>query len=138
PLGSYEIDAAAQQAGVIFLNDWTFEPGLELAFDAIRWRAVSASSVPVDTPTGIISGITVHAREIFLKGKQLGNRANVFSRVGDSITYSPYFLTPFGVGQFDLGQYRAELTPVLQYFGQANARDGNSFASSPLAAGNGW
>ncbi len=40
PLGIFEIDASAQQAGVIYLNDWTFEPGLELTFDAIRWRAV--------------------------------------------------------------------------------------------------
>ncbi len=138
PLGTFEIDAAAQQAGVIYLNDWTFEPGLELAFDAIRWRPIVGVGAPVETPAGIISGISIHAREIFLKGKQLGNRANVFSRVGDSITYSGYFLKPFGLGQYDLGQYRAELEPVIQYFSQANARDGNSFANSPLAAGNGW
>ncbi len=40
PLGMYEIDVTEEQAGVIFLNDWTFEPGLEIAFDAIRWRPV--------------------------------------------------------------------------------------------------
>jgi hypothetical protein len=40
PLGIFEIDATAKQPGVIYLNDWTFEPGLELAFDALRWRPV--------------------------------------------------------------------------------------------------
>jgi GDSL-like Lipase/Acylhydrolase family len=137
PLGDYEIDAAAEQPGVIFLNDWTFEPGLELAFDALRWRPIVGVTAPGDV-SGIISGITVHAREIFLKGKQLGNRANVFSRVGDSISASPLFLTPIGLGQYDLGPYRDELAPVLNYFSQANARTGNSFANAPLAAGNGW
>ncbi len=40
PLGIYQIDAAAQQAGVVYLDDWTLEPNLEVAFDAIRWRSI--------------------------------------------------------------------------------------------------
>jgi len=140
-LGTFQIDAAAKDPGVIFLNDWTFEPGREVAFDAIRWRPVTGTTTGGgggSTSYSVISGITAHAREIYLKGKQLGNRANVFSRVGDSISASPYFLTPIGQGQYDLGPYRDELGPVVQYFSQANARAGNSFANAPLSAGNGW
>jgi hypothetical protein len=84
-----------------------------------------------------LSGVTAHARQIFLQGQRLGNRANVFSRVGDSITASPYFLTPIGLGQYDLGAY-GYLSGVIGYFSQANARAGNSFANPPLAAGAGW
>ncbi len=133
PLGMFQINTSAPQAGMIYLTDWTFEPGLEIAFDAIRYR-------PVLEPGAfrVLSGITPRAREIYLKGKSLGNRANVFSRVGDSITASPLFLTPIGENRYDLGAFTAELLPVVQYFLPANARAGNSFANPSLAAGNGW
>ncbi|MEP7287700.1 MAG: SGNH/GDSL hydrolase family protein [Chloroflexota bacterium] len=134
-IGTFQIDAAAKEAGVIYLNDWTFEPGLELAFDALRWRPVTGTS---GGNTGIISNITPRAKEIFLKGKALGLRTNVFSKVGDSITFSPSFLTPIGQGQYDLAAYSAELLPVIQFFSQQTARVGNSFANPSLAAGPGW
>jgi hypothetical protein len=132
-IGTFQIDAGAQQPGVVYLNDWTFEPGLEIAFDALRWRPVVGQ-----VTLQVVGNITFTAREIFQRGKTLGNRPNVFSRVGDSITASPYFLTPIGLRQFDLGAYKAELEPVVQYFSQVDARAGNSFANSSLAAGNGW
>jgi hypothetical protein len=137
PLGIFQIDAAAREAGTIYLNDWTFEPGLELAFDSIRWRQV-LGTLPVGGGYTLISNINQNSKDIFLKGKSLGNRPNVFSRVGDSITASPFFLTPIGQGQANLGQYVATLSPVINYFSQANARAGNSFANPPLSAGNGW
>ncbi len=136
-LGIFQLDATAQEAGVIYLNDWTFEPDHELAFDAIRWRPV-LGTLPVGGGLSVISNITPNSKDIFLKGKSLGNRSNVFSRVGDSISASPYFLTPIGLGQSNLASYGADLSPVIAYFSQANARAGNSFASPPLSAGNGW
>ena len=107
--------------------------------------AVEASPTPTSSRGGLggvglpawLSGVTAHAREIFLKGQSLGNRANVFSRVGDSISASAYFLTPIGRGQYDLGEY-AYLSGVIEYFSQANARVGNSFVNPPLAAREGW
>jgi murein DD-endopeptidase MepM/ murein hydrolase activator NlpD len=41
-LGVFDIDKSAVNAGAVFLNDLTFETatGLEIAFDAIRWRQV--------------------------------------------------------------------------------------------------
>jgi hypothetical protein len=40
-IGTFQIDTSIKEAGVIYLNDWTFEPGLEIAFDAIRWTPVA-------------------------------------------------------------------------------------------------
>ena len=103
--------------------------------------AVEASPTPTSAFLASVppwlTGITSNARQIFLRGQQMGNRANVFSRVGDSITVSPHFLYPFGQGQYDLGQYGG-LAGALGYFSQANARAGNSFVNTPLAAGGGW
>ncbi len=92
---------------------------------------------PIDTGDyPYISGITEHAREIFLAGQQLGNRPNVFSKVGDSITANDNFLIPIGRGDYNLADY-AYLQPVIDYF-SAPARHGNSFVTDSLAAGPGW
>ncbi len=67
----------------------------------------------------------------------MGNRANIFSKIGDSITANPWTLYPIGWGTYDLGEY-SHLQPVLNYFIAENARDGNSFRNVPLAAEPGW
>ena len=85
----------------------------------------------------ILSGITDQTHEIFRRGQHLGNRANVFSKVGDSLTVATYVLYPIGWGAANLHQYQS-LSPVIEYFSAANARDGNSFANISLAADNGW
>jgi hypothetical protein len=137
PLGLFEIDAAAQDPGVVFLDDWTFEPNQEIGFNALRWTLVTPANTGTGA-TGVISNITPFAKQIFQNGQNLGNRANVFVRLGDSISYSPEFLTPIGQGQVNLGSYGA-LAQTIQYFSSVNVRGaGNSFVNPPLAAGNGW
>jgi len=79
--------------------------------------------------------VTRRIRTIYGIGQALGNRANVFSKVGDSITVSFYFLQPIGQGIYDLDGYD-ELQPVVDHFSAANAH--NSFANPSLAAGVGW
>ena len=86
---------------------------------------------------GWLSGVDAHTRAIFLKGQTLGNRANVFSKVGDSITYSDYFLKFVGWGNYQLGAY-GSLAGVIGYYSVANARTGNSFVNQTLAAAGGW
>jgi hypothetical protein len=134
-LGTFYIDTQKAQPGVVYLNDWTFEPGREIAFDALRWR-------PILEPNQlqVISNVGHTTREILMKGKALGNRAGVFARVGDSISASPNFLTPLGRPGHNLGAYQAELGPTLAQLSQTEARPGfgNSFVCPPLAAGNGW
>ncbi|MBN1430395.1 MAG: hypothetical protein JXB07_18640 [Anaerolineae bacterium] len=107
-----------------------------------------ATPSPIPTPTLnpdielpddylYISGIKARAIEIFAAGQAMGNRANIFSKVGDSITVSDAFLKPFSEGNYDL-QDHAYLQPVIDYYLQETARDADSFANTSLAAKGGW
>jgi hypothetical protein len=50
-LGTFEIEPSQQQPGVIYLDDWTFEIGREIAWDAIRWTPmVGAARVLIAVP----------------------------------------------------------------------------------------
>lgn len=81
--------------------------------------------------------IASRIQSIYAAGQTLGNRTDVFSKVGDSITVSFYFLQPIGEGLYHLGEYD-ELQPVIDRFSATNAREGNSFRNPSLAAGVGW
>ncbi len=111
--------------------------------------AAPAAAVPA-TPTELgqaatplphanyISNVTLRMLGVFQYGQVLGNRANVFSKVGDSITVSTAFLVPVGLGHYNLGPYTA-LQPVIDFFTAAEARAGqNAFANPSLAAKVGW
>jgi hypothetical protein len=63
----------------------------------------------------------------------MGNRANAFAKVGDSITESQYFLYPIGHGSAQLGQY-SYLQPVINFFKVPY----NSFAAPSAAVRSGW
>lgn len=107
---------------------------------------VQPTVAPANTPlppaaparnSSVISGISANARAIFQRGQQLGNRANVFSKVGDSITAAQYFLFPIGWGTYNLRGY-SSLQGVVNYFSSEAARDNNnSFANPSLVAYNG-
>ncbi len=93
---------------------------------------------PVLNGVAVLSGVSDRAREIFRRGQQLGNRANVFTTVGDSITDTSFFLHAIGDGIYDLAGYRW-LAPALEHFRAAEARPGlNPFANRSLAAAGGW
>ncbi len=99
-----------------------------------------SSAPPTFPPPGsyaLISGVTAHARQIFLAGQAQGNRANVFSKIGDSMTANDVFLSPIGWGNYDLRQY-TYLAPVVAFFSQTTARTDNSFANASLTAKGGW
>jgi hypothetical protein len=102
---------------------------------AITGTSIEATEAPQQAASsmgfGYISGVTSTARNTFLKGQALGNKPYVFTRVGDSISASPYFLVPFSGGGFDLGDYHNELIETVRFFG-------GSFGTASLAAGNGW
>jgi uncharacterized protein YraI len=88
-------------------------------------------------PLPYLSGISDHARQIYLSGLASGNQANVFSKVGDSITVAPTFLVPFGYGQFNLRD-DGYLADVVDHYASGWARNGNSFNNSSLATKGGW
>jgi uncharacterized protein YraI len=84
-----------------------------------------------------ITNITENARAIFLLGRSLGNRPDVFTKVGDSITANTAFLVPVGLGNYNLRDH-TYLQPVVDYYLQSAARDNNSFANTSLSAKGGW
>jgi|SRR5579859_4559729 len=88
-------------------------------------------------PLPYLSGVSDHARQIYLAGLAAGNQPNVFSKVGDSITVAPPYLSPFGYGQFNLRDY-GYLAEVVDHYAAGWARNGNSFDDSSLAAKGGW
>ena len=86
----------------------------------------------------VITGpVAVRARQLVQHGKTKGNRLNIFSKVGDSITANPLFLSPVGTGGLRIGGYGSLLTTV-QFFTRTYARTHNSFANVSLAARGQW
>ncbi len=98
--------------------------------------------LPTPAPTQVplypyVSGLSEHAHQIFFQGQALGNRADVFSKIGDSITVSPVFLSPIGTGDYQLHDY-GYLQSAIDYYSVTWARTSNSFSNSSLAAKVGW
>lgn len=132
-----EVETGSDQTGWVAADYVTLN--VPLASVPVTQRTVTIPIVQVTTnsPAVTVTSISENMREIFRRGQSMGNRANVFSKVGDSLTVSTYVLYPIGWGQHQLGNY-AGLQGVIDYFSAANARDGNSFANIPLSADNGW
>jgi hypothetical protein len=83
-----------------------------------------------------------HVREVRARGAAMGNRANVFAKIGDSITESGSFLSDVGFGWGSLGTYAA-LDPTIQFFrgmsvGSQDGTDRNSFNRASVCATAGW
>ncbi len=79
---------------------------------------------------------TLAVRDTFQLGQRLGNRANVFTKVGDSNTTNGDFLQPMGMkGNFcELGPY-AELQATIDFFSVSPiAGEANSFVRQSVAA----
>jgi hypothetical protein len=72
--------------------------------------------------------VLAHARETFQRGQALGNRANVFLKVGDSNSAFDTFLCNFQWGTYYLGPYEY-LQSTIDFFNQ-----GRVFCSMPITA----
>ena len=79
----------------------------------------------------IVPEIGEQAKLIYAEGIAKGNNPHTFIKVGDCMTYNPYFLHPLGQGDYDLGEYQ-DLQPVLDYFveGELNSFDRLSQAAA--------
>lgn len=100
-------------------------------------NAQAQSAPPLDI-SRYVSEPSPRVRTIFRVGQRLGNRADVFAKVGDSITASNMSLRPLGEGVYKLGDYEEAYLATLQHFSTATARTGNSFVNKSLAAKVGW
>ncbi len=118
---------------------WVMREYVDLMLD-LAAVPITGQTAPTESPTpppSLITGITAHAREIYLRGREMGNRGNVFSKVGDSITAMPYYLLSIGQGNYALRGH-AYLEPTVRFFSTATARTSNAFANDSLAAWGGW
>ncbi len=100
--------------------------------------SIDLDGIPIHGDTlnfsNLISGIGSESRRIFALGQTMGNRPDVFAKVGDSITVSTHFLYAIGEGNYRLGDY-STLQPAIDYF---MAGPMNSFTRDSEAAGVGW
>lgn len=98
-------------------------------------RAPTAVPTPAVTvsPAGPLQ-YADHARQIFERGRRLGNRARVFSKMGDSTTADQPFLYGFGLGTYHLG-WHPYLQATIDFF-SISPRAGytNSFTVKSIAA----
>lgn len=65
--------------------------------------------------TPVLPVFSERVREIYEAGQTLGNNPHVFSKVGDSNSASPQFLTQIDAGNYDLGNY-SYLQETVDYF----------------------
>src|SRR5258706_6990659 len=88
----------------------------------------------------VLPVVTEHTREIFQQGLQKGNRATIFSKVGDCMTADVnLFLGRFGSNAYYLGKYQ-DLQNVITYFKKDAPRQGaaNSFRAASIATHTGF
>lgn len=96
-----------------------------------------APPIAVPNVPSLSGDVIGHMHAIYAHGQSLGNRPDVFSKVGDSATHSAYFLSPIGEGYTELGDF-GYLQGVIDYYGVTRARTNNSFVNQSLATGIGW
>jgi len=121
------------------LTGWVAAQYLTLAID-LNLVSVTGQALPTavaDAGGAMVSGISSHARQIFLDGLAKGNKGHAFTKVGDSITASPNFLVPIGYGQYSLGSY-GYLSTAINFFSGPNGRGENPFLAGSMAARNSW
>jgi hypothetical protein len=80
-------------------------------------RQVTSTPTAAEMPIipEIDTAMKARLQEVLATGAAKGNRANVFIKVGDSITYSFEFLHGVGCGVQVLGEY-SDLTATIDYF----------------------
>jgi hypothetical protein len=99
-------------------------------------------SVPVDDAVKypILPTVTEYSKQIYQKGLRLGNRSDVFSKIGDCMTADNHlFLGRFGAKQYKLADH-GYLQDVIAFYSQTEPYNGqkNSFLGQGPAAAKGF
>lgn len=82
----------------------------------------------------ILPGFTEHAAELYAEAVADGRNPAMFSKVGDSMTFSSSFLVGFGTDEYDLGEY-TDLQATVDYL---NAGEINPFSRENYATALGF
>lgn len=115
---------------------WVYAEYVEMHDDLLQVPVAHSRNI-IGMTADLSPEVTQNIRQIYTRGQSLGNSPYVFSKVGDSITYNPAFMNPFGYGQYELVGF-GYLQPTIDYFMLGSARYGNPFVNPSLAAMIGW
>ncbi len=90
----------------------------------------------------IDADLKAELQAVYQRGLAQGNRPEVFSKIGDSITDTPAFLQSLGAGPVEYGDY-ADLAPLVEYYRATIVREHegqneNSFQLHSFGALSGW
>lgn len=121
------VDIDADLAAMPVTGEVTDAPGAP--------QAIGPDGAP--QPSSLISGVSSNAAQIYRRGLQMGNRGNIFAKVGDSITHAEAYLHKIGHGDYDLHGY-THLQPALNFFISTPVQGANSFSRTSFAAFGGW
>jgi len=81
-------------------------------------------AAPAPLPGWSVPTVSAAARQIYQRGLALGNDPNAFSKFGDCNSTIPFFLAPFGKGEYALGASYAGLQGAIDNFAGSFNRDG--------------
>lgn len=133
---------------IALLTACNLAPSPQSRFTSVTIQPSVGDNILLPTPDNVLStddtqnmpfsrDVEQRMEDIFAVGQTQANRANIFSKVGDSITVSQQFLHPIGTGRYNLRDY-GYLQATIDFFSQAIAHTDNSFANTSLAAAEGW
>lgn len=113
-------------------------PAANSAPAAVDQSLAGSADISTLQNTPVISGIGPRAHEIFVRGISLGNSNQVFTIVGGCNSLARGFMQPFGLGNYNLGEY-SYLQPTVDWF-NAIPVDGtpNSFVHKGVAVRAGY
>lgn len=109
---------------------FTFPAPINPTSVAVR-EVATASPVPLptlapdawmDLPV-VPKNISENTKEIFLRGQELDNLADVFIKIGDSNSTTTWFLAPMARGDYSLGDEYEYLRPAIDAFGESFIRN---------------
>lgn len=139
PADTTTADAAPESAYVVDLGILPVDPANQPAFvDTVpdNSSASAEASAPANPPdlgilapeaawlsqSSIVSLGGGDLRAIYIRGLALGNNPHAFAKIGDCNSETPWFLTRFDQGEYDLGPYR-HLQSTVDHFAGSFARE---------------
>lgn len=114
-------DPAAAPSGAV--DKPAAQPAGEASVSGLEIDAAAANML---ASTPVVPTIGGRVQAIFQRGQQLGNRATVFTQVGECNIQSQAFMVPFGSGAYDLGSY-GHLQAAIDFFQTPVGGVSNSF-----------
>ena len=90
---------------------------------AVGGAAPAATAPPPPIGGPMLPTVSARAKEIYLRGLELGANPRAFSKIGDCMSVPPFFLTPFDRGEYRLGNDYAYLQDTITNFAGSFERD---------------